>query len=176
VLDPGFAGHRGRVVKTAGDGMLVEFASALDAVNCAIVLQTVLAEQAGGVPADQRLDLRIGINVGDVIFERGDIYGDGVNIAARLESIARPGGICISRTVYDHLTGRADLGFRHDGAHDLKNIARPIEVWRWDSAASGEMQEPAAAPQAKPSVAVLPFANMSGDAEQEYFAMDSPRT
>ncbi|MHA1528895.1 MAG: adenylate/guanylate cyclase domain-containing protein [Alphaproteobacteria bacterium] len=170
VLDPGVAEHRGRIVKTTGDGMLVEFASALDAVNCAIALQTALAGQASGVATDQRLDLRIGINVGDVIFERDDIYGDGVNIAARLEGIARPGGICISRTVYDHLGGRANLGFRHGGAHDLKNIARPIEIWRWDAASTGSEQESAQAPPAKPSVAVLPFVNMSGDAEQEYFA------
>lgn len=170
VLEPGVAAHRGRIVKTTGDGMLAEFASALDAVNCAIAFQRTLAGQARGIAADQRLDLRIGINVGDVIFERDDIYGDGVNIAARLEGIARPGGICISRTVHDHVGSRADLGFRHDGAHDLKNIARPVEVWRWDAAPTGSAPEPVQAPQAKPSVAVLPFVNMSGDAEQEYFA------
>ncbi len=170
VLDPGVAAHRGRIVKTTGDGFLAEFASALDAVTCAIALQRTLAEQASGISADQRLELRIGINVGDVMFERDDIYGDGVNIAARLEGIARPGGICISRTVHDHVGGRADLGFSHDGEHKLKNISRPVEVWRWDAALTGPASEPAQAPPAKPSVAVLPFVNMSGDAEQEYFA------
>ncbi len=140
VLDPGVAAHRGRIVKTTGDGFLAEFASALDAVTCAIALQRTLAEQASGVSADQRLELRIGINVGDVMFERDDIYGDGVNIAARLEGIARPGGICISRTVHDHVGSRADLGFSHDGEHKLKNISRPVEVWRWDAALTGLAQ------------------------------------
>jgi TolB-like protein len=170
VLDPGVAGHRGRIVKTTGDGFLAEFASALDAVDCATALQRTLAEQASGLDADQRLDMRIGINVGDVIFVRDDVYGDGVNIAARLESIALRGGICISRTVYDHIGNKADHGFRHDGEHNLKNIARPIEVWRWDAAPGVSVQGAAEAPVSKLSVAVLPFANMSGDAEQEFFA------
>lgn len=170
VLVPSIAEHRGRMVKTTGDGFLAEFASALDAVDCAVALQRTLVEQEGGHAADQRLDLRIGINVGDVIFEGDDIFGDGVNIAARLESIARRGGICISRTVYDHIGNKTDHGFRHDGEHNLKNIARPIEVWRWGGTPTGPALEPAEASLTKPSVAVLPFANMSGDAEQEFFA------
>lgn len=163
VVDPGVTEHRGRIVKTTGDGFLAEFASAIDAVTCAIALQQTLAEQASGLAVAQRHYLRIGINVGDVLFERDDIYGDGVNIAARFEGIAQPGGICISRTVYDHVSSRPDLGFRHDGAHDLKNIARPIEVWRWDAAPTPSVGKLAKAPQAKPSIAVLPFTNKSGD-------------
>ncbi len=151
VLDPGIAAHRGRVVKTTGDGLLAEFASALDAVTCAIALQTALAEQASGLAAEQRLDLRIAIDVGDVIFERDDIHGDGVNIVARLEGIARPGGICISRTVYDHVGSRADPGFHHDGEHSLKNISRPIEAWRWDAAFTESASEPAPVLAVKPS-------------------------
>lgn len=170
VLVPNLAEHRGRMVKTTGDGFLAEFASALDAVACAIALQQTLMEQEGDQDTDQRLDLRIGINVGDVMVDGDDIFGDGVNIAARLESIARRGGICISRTVYDHIGSKADRGFRHDGEHNLKNIARPIEVWRWDATPIGSALEPVEAPLTKPSVAVLPFANMSGDAEQEFFA------
>jgi len=171
LVDPGIAAHRGRIVKTTGDGFLADFASALDAVNFAVALQQDLAVQAGREGERPPLTLRIGINVGDVIFEGGDIYGDGVNIAARLEGIAWPGGICISRTVHDHLRGESGIGFRPDGAHRLKNIDRPVEVWRW------EPGSPGAAPQsswdvadAKLAMAVLRFQNMSGDPEQDYFA------
>ena len=168
LVDPAIAKHRGRIVKTTGDGFLAEFASAVDAVNCAVSVQQALAAQEGKNP----LQLRIGINVGDVIFERDDFFGDGVNIAARLEGIATPGGICISRTVWDHLGGKAVPGFRAGGSQTLKNIARPVEVWRWDLGSpvgSAEMPEPVAAPL-QPAIAVLPFDNMSGDPEQGYFA------
>jgi len=164
-VDPAIAGHRGRIVKTTGDGFLAEFASAVDAVNCAVALQKALS----AIDEGERLQFRIGINVGDVIFEGGDVFGDGVNIAARLESIARPGGICISRMVWDHLGGKAVPGFHPDGSHELKNIARRVDVWRWDSEGGGA----AAAmehEQEKPVLAVLPFENMSGDPEQGYFA------
>jgi adenylate cyclase len=171
LVEPGIAAHRGRIVKTTGDGFLAEFASALDAVNFAVALQRDLALQAGGEGERTPLTLRIGINVGDVIFESGDIYGDGVNIAARLEGIARPGGICISRTVHDHLRGESGFGFRPDGAHSLKNIDRPVEVWRWEPGAAGAASEPPVdATGAKPVIAVLRFQNMSGDPEQNYFA------
>jgi adenylate cyclase len=165
LVGPALAEHRGRIVKSTGDGFLAEFASAVDAVNFAVQVQRSLA----GGDEEEPLVLRIGINVGDVIFERDDIFGDGVNIAARLEGIATPGGICISRTVYDHLGGKGAPGFRHDGSHELKNIARPVEVWHWEAALPG-LAPHRAGPSETPSLAVLPFDNMSGDPEQGYFA------
>jgi TolB-like protein/Tfp pilus assembly protein PilF len=171
LVEPGIAAHRGRIVKTTGDGFLAEFASALDAVNFAVALQRDLALQAEREGGRTPLTLRIGINVGDVMFEGGDIYGDGVNIAARLEGIAPPGGICISGNVHDHLRGESGLGFRSDGAHMLKNIDRPVEVWRWEPGAAGTAPEPPReVADAKPAIAVLRFQNMSGDPEQDYFA------
>ncbi len=171
LVEPGIAAHRGRIVKTTGDGFLAEFASALDAVNFAVALQRDLALQAERESDRPPLALRIGINVGDVIVESGDIYGDGVNIAARLEGIARSGGICISRTVRDQLRGESGFGFRPDGAHKLKNIDRPVDVWRWEPGAAGKAPElPGDVADARPAIAVLRFQNMGGDPEQDYFA------
>ena len=173
VFDPAVAAYNGRVVKLIGDGIIVEFASVVDAVNCA------LSVQRSGAPApDHRaaaIVLRIGINLGDVIMEGEDIYGDGVNIAARLESLAEPGGICISSIVNESIGNRIDVRFQDGGEITVKNIDRPIRIWRWQpgGAAANPRQPNAANPAAKAataSIAVLPFTNMSGDAEQEYFS------
>ena len=172
LVDPKIAEHRGCIVKTTGDGLLVEFASVVDAVRCAVEVQRAMAECNAGVPADKRIELRIGIHQGDVIVEDGDIFGDGVNLAARLESLADPGGICVSGRVHADVAGKLDVGFEDLGEQQVKNISRPVRVFRAQfgtpKAAAGS--EPALALPDKPSIAVLPFANMSGDPEQEYFA------
>ncbi|MEQ8354431.1 MAG: adenylate/guanylate cyclase domain-containing protein [Kiloniellaceae bacterium] len=166
ILDPSFGEHGGRVVKTMGDGVLVEFASAVDALRCAMAVQTGMAARDGD------LRLRVGVNVGDVVIEDGDILGDGVNIAARLESVAEPGGVAISGAVREYIVGRIDGEFRDGGRRELKNIDRPISVWHWapEGARTATVGiAPLALPD-KPSIAVLPFDNMSGDPEQDYFA------
>ena len=129
LIDPKIAEYRGRIVKTTGDGLLVEFASVLDAVRCAVEVQRTMADNNAGVPRDKRIELRIGINVGDIVSDGGDIFGDGVNLAARLESIADRGGICVSRQVMDQIEGKLDLSYRELGRQNLKNIAKPIEVY-----------------------------------------------
>jgi adenylate cyclase len=129
-IEPLITEHRGRVVKLTGDGILVEFASAVDAVECAVAIQNGVAEREAGEPEDRRLQFRIGINIGDIMLEEGDIYGDGVNIAARLESLAEPGGICVARTVYNHVRNKLALGFEPMGQHRVKNIAEPIDTFR----------------------------------------------
>ncbi len=169
-VDPAIAEHHGRIVKTTGDGLLVEFASVVDAMRCANAVQREMAERNAAVPADSRIEFRIGVNLGDVIIDEGDIYGDGVNIAARLEAMAEPGGICISRTVLTETRGKLDFPVEDLGDQALKNIAQPVHVFRV-LAEEKKMPEPAALPLPdKPSIAVLPFQNMSGDPEQEYFA------
>jgi len=173
ILDPKIAEHRGRLVKTAGDGLLVEFASVVDALRCAAEMQAATAESNAGAPADRRIEFRIGINMGDIVVEDGDIFGDGVNVAARLEGLAQPGGICVSARVQEDAAGRLDLVFEDIGNQALKNILRPVRVYRVVTAARPAMPqaEPRPLPLPyKPSIAVLPFANMSGDSEQEYFA------
>ncbi len=169
------AEHQGRIVKLTGDGMLVEFPSVVNAVACAAEMQRGIHDRNTGVPPDRRIEFRIGVNVGDVIVQGDDIFGDGVNVAARLESIATPGGIAISGPVRDHVGNRLDLAFEDMGEQTLKNIERPIRVYRVsvDSpVALGTKDEEPTQPQQleKPSVAVLPFNNMSGDPEQEYFS------
>ena len=130
VIDPKIAGHRGRIVKTTGDGLLVEFASVIDALRCAAEVQAVVAESNATLSPDRRIEFRVGINVGDIVVEDGDIFGDGVNVAARLEGVAEPGGICVSARVQEDAAGKLDLGFEDIGEQQLKNIARPVRVYR----------------------------------------------
>jgi class 3 adenylate cyclase len=170
VIDPAIAAHSGRIVKLMGDGALVEFASAVDAVTCAIEIQRQLREHdAGGSEVDP-IRFRIGINVGDVIIQGDDIIGDGVNIAARIEGIAEPGGICVSDDAYRQVQGKVSAQFVDSGAHQLKNIARPVRIYRVSAqGAAGTVDTRLALPE-KPSIAVLPFDNMSDAAEDVYFA------
>jgi adenylate cyclase len=170
LIDPKIAEHRGRIVKTTGDGMLVEFASVVDAVRCAIEVQSGMTERNADVPQNTRIDFRVGINVGDIIIDGGDIYGDGVNVAARLEGVAEPGGICVSGRVLEDTRGKLDLAFEDAGEQQLKNIARPVHVYRVGLGGAPATTRPMLALPDKPSIAVLPFQNMSGDPEQEYFA------
>ena len=215
-IEPKIAEHHGRIVKLMGDGALVEFASVVDAVECAAAIQSGVAERQANLPADQRIAFRIGINIGDVIIEEGDIYGDGVNVAARLEGLAEAGGSCVARNVYDQVKDKVQFGFEPAGAHRIKNIPAPVTVYRllpdpgrvartsclkhakrstrrWIAAAAsaavvliaaagtaswyrqraaeGQGEAAAALPLPdKPSIAVLPFDNLSGDPDQEYFA------
>ncbi|MGH8725136.1 MAG: adenylate/guanylate cyclase domain-containing protein [Burkholderiales bacterium] len=163
------AKHRGRVVDMPGDNVLAEFASAVDAVQAAAAMQAQLTECNAALPEPRRMTFRIGVNLGDVIEDQGRIYGDGVNVAARIEALAEPGGICVSGKVHDEVGRKLDLAFEDLGEHELKNIAAPVRVFRIGGRST---QQSVAAPaqQAKPSIFVHPFANMSGDAEQEFFA------
>ena len=172
LIDPKIAEHGGRTVKLMGDGALVEFASAVDAVECAVVIQRAMAELNAGYPNDRRIVFRIGINVGDIIIEGDDIHGDGVNVAARLEGIAEPGGITISEDAWRQVQSKVAATFTDLGPQSLKNIARPVRAYRVERGADSVMKPtgPAPTPSDKPSVAVLAFQNMSGDPEQEYFA------
>ncbi len=172
-IEPNVEQHHGRIVKTSGDGALIEFASAVDAVRFAVEMQRGMAQRNVGVPSDKRIEFRIGINVGDVVIDGDDILGDGVNIAARLEGIADPGGVLVSRTVRDQVRDRLQLDFVDLGERALKNIARPVRVYRVqalvESSEAPSGGEVLALPD-RPSIAVLPFQNMSGDPEQDYFA------
>ena len=172
LLDPKIAEHHGRIVKTTGDGLLVEFASVVDALRSAVEAQREMAGRNTGVPPDNRIELRIGINVGDIIVEDGDIFGDRVNVAARLEALAEPGGICVSAREQEDAVGKLDLAFDDIGEQGLKNIARPVRAYRVVTAARLATPGVSSSPPLpdKPSIAVLPFANLSGDPEQEYFA------
>src|SRR6516225_6676462 len=173
LIDPTIAAHSGRLVKTTGDGLLVEFSSVIDALRCATEVQTSMAERNASVPADKRIEFRIGVHQGDVVIEDDDIFGDAVNIAARLEGLAEPGGICVSASVRGDAAGKLDLAFEDMGQQQLKNIARPVRVYRVRVDRVGEAivaTQPSLALPDKPSIAVLPFQNMSGDPEQEYFA------
>jgi len=173
LIDPAIARHRGHIVKTTGDGFLAAFASVVDAVRCAAEVQVGMAERNAATDPDRRLEFRIGINVGDVVEQAGDIFGDGVNIAARLEGIAEPGGICVSARVAEDARGKIDIAFEDMGEQNLKNIERPIRTFRLGSGAGAggsATSRPAPGLPDKPSIAVLPFQNMSGDAEQDYFA------
>ena len=171
LIDPKLAEHRGRIVKTTGDGALIEFASAVDAIRCAMEIQRSMAQRNMDVPEEHRIEFRIGINVGDILIDEGDIYGDGVNIAARIEALARPGTICLSENAYRQVTGKLALDISDMGEQQLKNIAQPVHVY--GLIPDGTLTRTASATLPlpdKPSIAVLPFQNMSGDPEQEYFA------
>jgi adenylate cyclase len=171
VVDPAIAEHRGRIVKTTGDGMLIEFSSAVDAVQCGVAIQSAIDGAAAGAEGEERLQYRIGVHVGDIIIDGDDIFGDGVNIAARIEGLAEPGGVAISDAVIQHVRGRIEATFVDRGSHEVKNIDHPLRVWGWSpnaAAAALSLDEPAL-PQ-RPSIAVLPFDNMSGDPDQGYFA------
>jgi adenylate cyclase len=167
LIDLKIAEHRGRIVKMTGDGLLVEFASVVDALRCATELQAAMAERNAGVPADERIEFRIGINVGDIVVEGGDIFGDGVNIAARLEGLAQPGEICVSARVREDTAGRLDIAFEDLGEQQLRNITRPVRVYR---VGVGIDDWPLLPLPDKASIAVLRFDNMSGDPEQDIFA------
>jgi TolB-like protein/class 3 adenylate cyclase len=175
VVDPKIAQHRGRIVKTTGDGLLVEFSSVVDALRCATQWQHAMYERDAAAPGDNRIEFRIGVHQGDIVVEDGDIFGDGVNVAARLEGLAEPRGICVSARVQEDVAGRLDLTFDDLGEQNLKNINRPIRAYRVrlpatrKTATGAPIQATLSLPD-KPSIAVLPFANMSGDPEQEYFA------
>lgn len=170
LFDPKIAEHHGHIVKNTGDGALVEFASVVDAVRCAVEVQRCMAEQNIDVPQDKRIEFRIGIHVGDIIAEDDDIFGDGVNIAVRLEGNAEPGGISLSDDAYRHIRDKLDIAFDDAGDQKLKNIERPIRVFRVRDRGIAASQRSSLALPDKPSIAVLPFNNMSGDPEQEYFA------
>ena len=179
LVDPAIAAHRGRIVKTSGDGMLVEFASAVDAARCAVEVQREMAQQNVGVPSELRIEFRIGIHVGDIIIDDNDIFGDGVNIAARLEGIAKPGGVCISDDAHRQIRGKVDIPFDDLGEQTLKNIAEPMRAWHMrltsETAPAIQSSSSPIQPQAltlpdKPSIAVLPFDNMSAETGQDYLA------
>ena len=170
LLDPAIAEHRGRIVKTTGDGMLAEFASVVDAGRCAIEIQRGMSARNSAVARDKRIEFRIGINVGDIMSDGGDIFGDGVNIAARLEAIAEPGGICVSGRARDDLDGKLATDFVDEGDRQLKNIAKPVRVYRMRPIGDEIKDAPALVLPDRPSIAVMPFQNLSGDQEQEYFA------
>jgi adenylate cyclase len=176
VIDPKVSEHRGRIVNSPGDSVLIEFASAVDATQCAVEIQKEMAKRNSVIPGDRRVEFRIGINVGDVIVDNNDnIYGDGVNIAARVESLARPGALCLSEDAYKQIKGKLAIHVSDMGEHQLKNIALPVRIYHVQldgnvAKLDGNVAKTAPALPDKPSIAVLPFSNMSGDPEQEYFA------
>jgi adenylate cyclase len=175
LVNPKISQHRGRIVKNTGDGLLAEFASVVDAVRCSVEIQCGMIDREPEAPEERRIRFRIGINLGDVIAEYDDIFGDGVNVAARLEALAEPGGICVSRVVRDQVRDRLDYAFEDLGEQQVKNISRPVRVYRVSNIGGGHQIPSALAMPTlplpdKPSVAVLPFTNMSGDPEQEFFA------
>src|ERR1700752_3407981 len=175
VIDVIVARHGGRLVKTTGDGVLLEFPSVVDAVECAVAVQAMMAQRNEGVPLDRRMLFRIGVNLGDILIDGDDILGDGVNVAARLEGIAEPGGICISSSAYDQVSGKVAVEFADLGEHTLKNIARPVRAYTvaqdglgaTGTRGSSTVSSPRSAPRL--SILVLPFANIGGGPEQEYF-------
>ena len=175
LIDPAIAKNQGNIIKTTGDGMLVEFQSVADAVRCAVEIQQRMKRRNADVPEDRRIQFRIGINLGDIIFDDDDIFGDGVNIAARLEGLAEIGGICVTAAVHDQVSDRLDVAFDDLGEKSLKNISRPVRVYSVVIAPPPRSGAPRAGGRGdgqavvKPTIAVLPFANIDGDAEQEFF-------
>ena len=169
-IDPIVASHGGRIVKTMGDGLLVEFPSVVAAVECAVTVQKLMAERNADVPEDRRMMFRIGINIGDVLIEGDDILGDGVNVAARLEAIAEPGGIYVSHAAHQQVLDKLDVTFEDTGEHQFKNIARPVKAYRVQHAGPAVSSRPTLPHPEKPSIAVLPLQNLSGDPTQDYFS------
>ena len=172
LIDPTIEEHGGRIVKTMGDGLLLEFPSVVDAVQCSIAVQEGMQSRNRKLPDNKQIIFRIGINLGDIIIDGDDIQGDGINIAARLEALSEVGGICISHRVYEDVRDRLEVSFSDGGEQELKNIARPMRIWHWTQAtpvSSTKLEAPLALPD-KPSIAVLPFDNMSSEAEHQYFA------
>ena len=175
LIDPKLGEHNGRIVKLMGDGMLAEFPSVVDAVRAAVETQAAVAAHNADLPKDKRIEFRVGINLGDVVIDGDDIQGDGVNVAARLEGLAEPGGICVSGMVYEGVRDRIDIPFEDLGERKVKNIDRPVRVWQWiaedgvRASVSAKTDEPLSLSD-KPSIAVLPFDNMSDDPAQEFFA------
>ena len=170
LIDPKIAEHQGRVVKVTGDGILIEFPSAVAAMRCAVEVQRGIAEHNESETKDRRIEFRVGLHQGDIVVEDGDILGDGVNVAARLEALAEPGGICVSQRIHEDAVGKVDVIFEDMGEQQLKNIGRPVRVYRVLRDGTPAKERPTLALPDKPSIAVLPFQNMSGDPEQEYFA------
>ena len=170
LIDPKITEHRGRIVKTTGDGALVEFASAVDAVRCAMEIQRAMTERSAQIPEERRIEFRIGINVGDIIIDEGDIYGDGVNIAARLETLASPGAICLSDNAYQQIKGKLALDVNDIGEQPLKNIAGPVRVYRVQLSSAASTARTTLPIPDKPSIAVLPFDNLSAEPDQDYLA------
>jgi adenylate cyclase len=170
LIDPKINEHRGRIVKTMGDGLLVQFASVVDALRCAVEIQRGMIERNAELSEEKRIEFRMGINLGDIVIDGDDIYGDGVNVAARLEGLSELGGICVSLAVRDQVRDKLDLTFEDAGEQQLKNIARPVRVYRVQLSGTATRATPKLALPEKPSIAVLPFQNMSGDPEQQYFS------
>ena len=172
IIHPRIAAHDGRVFKLMGDGILAEFPSVVEAVRTAVEIQRALAERNAAGPATQRIEFRIGVNLGDVVVDGDDLQGDGINVASRLEGLAEPGGLCLSASAYEQVRDRVDLVFEDLGERTVKNIDRPVHAWRWAREASPTADAPNLPPSGreKPSIAVLPFANMSDDPDQDYFA------
>jgi adenylate cyclase len=170
LIDPTIAVHNGRVVKRTGDGSIIEFRSVVDAVRCAIEMQNGMVERNAGLPPERRIEFRVGIHLGDVVEESdGDLIGDGVNIAARLEGIAEPGGICLSEDAYRQVKSRLDLAVSDLGATQLKNIAEPIRVYSLEVGRPAQVRQSSTSTPPRLSIVVLPFANLGGNPEQEYF-------
>ena len=167
-IDPQIAQHAGRIVKTVGDAVLVEFPSVVDAVRCAVAVQEGMPSLESNVPEDRRIRYRVGVNLGDIVADGDDILGDGVNVAARVEGLAEAGGVCISEAVYHQIRDKVGASFVFAGEHAVKNIAQPVRVWRWRPGAPGAAV-PVLAFANRPAIAVMPFENMSGDTDQEYF-------
>jgi class 3 adenylate cyclase len=168
LIDPSIATHNGRIFKTTGDGLLAEFGSTVDSLRAAQEIQAEMAERDAGIASESRIEFRIGIHQGDIVVEDGDIFGDGVNIAARLEGLAEPGGICVSARVQEDVAGKLNLAFRDLGDQQLKNIARPVRVYALDTAHVSTSGLRTSVPRL--SIVVLPFVNLSDDRDQQYFA------